>query len=274
MRCTQKPGRGEFRLNRGGEFFNSLSPEAMGALEEMVVPVDCPANAVLFQEQEPATRIFILMEGCAKISVSSSAGRRMILWVAKPDQLLGLDPVLSGGRYEATAETVHRCRIASIPRQRFVDFLEQYPAVYQSVARALSVEMSRAWAQMRILGLSSLAAVRLAMLLLEWTACSPRTARGTSVRVLLTHEELGECIGAARETVTRALAELKQRELIDIHGSTFFITNRFALEAYAGTLPAVLLPAIRGRASEASRRGVAVIRAQAGLGIDPQVRQA
>lgn len=215
----------------------------MRTLEDIAVPLCFPGKTMLFQEEQRAASIFILVDGCARLSVNSSAGRRIILWVAKPPELLGLCPVLSDSFHEVTAETLYGCSVASISRGEFLDFVACRPVAWRSVAREVSLEMNRACSRMRTIGLSSVAVIRLAMLLLEWSSGVRPIGRGIRVRVSLTHEEIGEYIGTTRETVTRALAELKQRQLIEIHGSSFIIANRFALETYAhgsrrGPLPA------------------------------------
>ncbi len=233
MRSTHKTDRIRSRACKPGEFFSILPSEAMMDLQSLLSVVCFPAHAVLFEEEQEARNIVILVEGCANISVNSRNGRRLILWIAKPVELLGLTSVLRGSCHEVTAETVHPCTTASIRRQDFLDFLLRHPAAYQGVARALSVEMSRACEQMRIMGLSSSATIKLAWLLLDRSAGGCTTRRGTSVTVPMTHEEMAECIGVTRETVSRAMANLRQRGLVDMHGSAQIVTNRFALEAFA-----------------------------------------
>jgi CRP/FNR family transcriptional regulator len=239
-----------------GYFFNSISAAALRDFLYVVVPIYCPGNAVLFQEQQPPTRMLVLLEGFAKLSVNSGDGKRMILWVARPGELLGLSSVLSGSAHKFTAETLQPCRIASVPRRDFLGLLAHHPAVYQSLARELCLEMNRACEQMRIVGLSQSVGVRVARLLLDWSAGDPMTDCGTRIKVTLTHEEIGECIGAARETVSRAIGELRRRCLIDVHGSSVFVTNRFALEAYARVRSPAPLHAASARASRLSRSRV------------------
>jgi len=234
MGSTQKSDWGKTHPHRASEFLGSLASNALLEFQRYVSVVCYPAHAVLFEEEQDANSIFIVLEGCAKISVNSSEGKRLILWIARPVELLGLTSVLRGTCHEVTAETVHPCRIATIRRQEFLDFLVRYPALYQGVARELSVEMSRARERTRIKGFSSTASIKLAWLLLDWSADVPRTTgRGISVSVPLTHEEMGECIGVTRETVCRAMADLRQRQLIDLDGSALMITNRFALKSFA-----------------------------------------
>ena len=59
---------------------------------------------------------------------------------------------------------------------------------------------------------------KLARLLLEWSQNGKTTEAGTHFRFPLTHCEIGEFIGASRETVTRTLSVFKSRHLVDFHG--------------------------------------------------------
>ena len=51
-----------------------------------------------------------------------------------------------------------------------------------------------------------------------------------------THEEIGEYIGVSRETITRNLTDFRNLDLVEQHGSTFFVPNLRALEIYAGQI--------------------------------------
>ncbi len=234
MVSMQMTDPGQTHPHRVSEFLGSLGFSAFREFQTCLSLVCYPAHAVLFEEEQEASSILIVLDGCAKISVNSSQGKRLILWVARPIELLGLTSVLRGSCHEVTAETLHPCRIASIRRREFLDFLVRYPAAYEGVARELSVEMSRAREQTRIRGLGSSATIKLAWLLLDWSSdCSQTAERGIRVTVPLTHEEMGECIGVTRETVCRALAELRRQRLIDLQRAALIITNRFALESFA-----------------------------------------
>ena len=57
---------------------------------------------------------------------------------------------------------------------------------------------------------------------------------GSKVRFSMTHEEIGQFIGASRETVTRTLSTFKTRRLVAFQGSMLTIPSRTALASYAG----------------------------------------
>jgi CRP/FNR family cyclic AMP-dependent transcriptional regulator len=68
------------------------------------------------------------------------------------------------------------------------------------------------------------------MFLLGWSVGDEQTKLGTKFTISLTHEEITECIGVTRETVSRTLGEFKIRQLLTLQGSTLTIPSRAALE--------------------------------------------
>lgn len=216
-----------------GEFFKVLPPQALADFESMSIRQTYEPREVLFEEKQNPSRVFVLLEGQVKLSMNSIDGRRLILRIAEPGELPGLTSVLSGKEYEMTAEALHPCKIASVRRQDFLEFLIRYPAAYASVARDLSMDYTRACEQLRTVGLAPSAPVKLARLLLELCAAADSTNHCNQFKLTLTHGEIGECIGASRETVTRTLSEFKNRHLLDFRGSTLLIHNQMALASYA-----------------------------------------
>lgn len=219
--------------SRPGDFFKQLSAEALNEFENLECISTYHENAVLFMEKQSPRGVHVVLEGQVKLSISSSEGKRLILRIAKPGEILGLASVLSGREYEMTAETLHTCKIAYVRRESFLQFLASYPAAYKSVIQELSTNYTEACEQLRTVGLSASVPERLARLLLEWSATGQQTENGTRVKISLTHEEIGEFIGTSRETVTRTLSDFKHRRLAALHGSTLMIPNRMALEMYA-----------------------------------------
>jgi CRP/FNR family transcriptional regulator len=194
---------------------------------------DCDALTVLFSEDELPSLLFYLLEGQVKLSMNSSSGRRLILGIAQPGDTLGLAANLSGDRYDTTAEAVSACRLASIERESYLDLLARYPAAYKNVVRELCRDRARAHEQLRTFGLAISAPAKLARLLLEWCDDGQKTDQGTRLSCGFTHGEIGEFIGASRETVSRVLSEFKCHDLLQSRGSTLIISNVKALELYA-----------------------------------------
>ena len=216
-----------------GEFFNKLSPEAVKDLSSMAFASSYPSGMILFSEKDPAPGVYIILEGEIKLSMNSSDGRRLILRIAKKGEILGLASALSGKPCEMTAETLYPAKIAPVSRRDFLNFLSRHPEAYQTVTEELSRDYAMACEQLRTVGLSNSAPEKLARLLLEWSENGKTTDGAIHFRFPLTHGEIGEFIGASRETVTRTLSVFKSRHLVAFHGSTLTIPSKAALESYA-----------------------------------------
>jgi len=217
-----------------GEFFRGMSAKTMSDFESLAAQYSCPIKTVLLQEEQDPTSILILLEGKVNLTMNSFSGKRLILGIAVPGEILGLTSAISGNQSEIGAETRCTCMIALVQRREFLDFLLRHPIATRNVARELSQNYTRACDRMRILGLSSSVPGKLAALLLQWCRSGVRTKSGTKIRCLLTHGEIGECIGASREGVTRTMNEFKSRKLLEPHGSALVIPNCDALAHYAG----------------------------------------
>jgi CRP/FNR family transcriptional regulator, cyclic AMP receptor protein len=217
---------------KGTGSFCQLESAALNGLDSITSAAAYPDGAILFLEQQASRGVFVLCDGEVKLTVTSSEGKTMILRVARAGEILGLQSVLSGQPYEVTAETLHPCQVAFIPRDSFLRFMEQHQEVSRSVIKQLTAQYQAAYEQLRTVGLASSPHEKLAKLLLRWASAGQRTSSGTKIKLPLTHEEMGECIGVTRETVTRTLGEFKHQRLVTIQGSTLMISNPAALENF------------------------------------------
>lgn len=193
-----------------------------------------PSGTFLYFERESNRGVYIICSGQVKLSVSSSAGKTLILKIAKPGDVLGLSATLTDTPYEATAEILQTARVTYLRAEEFRAIIARHPQAYASVIRQLNQQYESACEQLRTLALCSSTTEKLARLLLRWSRQGRQTPEGTQFTVPLTHEQIAECVGATRETVTRTLGDFKRKHLIALHGASMVIPNRKALEAASG----------------------------------------
>ena len=179
---------------------------------------------VLFAEGEPARGVYILRTGRAAVSISSSEGRVVIVRIAQPGDVLGLNSAVRGAPYVTTVKTLESCRTDFIPRAELMEFMETSQAGTQAILKIVSHELTQFTARMRSILLAQTTRARLARLLLEWSEQSERIDR------VFTHEEIAQMICSSRETVTRLLASLNRRKVIRITPDSIVIQDRAALE--------------------------------------------
>jgi CRP/FNR family cyclic AMP-dependent transcriptional regulator len=219
------------RQRRGGGFFCQLPETARRDFDSIKVTSRYPRGAILHREGEEPQGVCVLCEGRAKLSLSSSRGRTLSLRIAAPGEVLGLYAAISGRPYETTAEVLHLCEVDFVRRNDFLHFLHAHPEAFASAMEILSRDYHAACGKIRALGLGGSVVERLASFLLEWDQNGPGPGPGGQVKLALTHEEIGQLIGASRETVSRAFSALRQRRLVEQRGATLVIQNRTALES-------------------------------------------
>ncbi len=191
-------------------------------------------GSTLFVEGHTARGVYVLGEGRAKLSITSAEGKQLIVRIARPGDMLGLHATLAGHSYEGTAEAIAPCRVDFVTGQDLLELLDRQKSSGLLLAIAISKEFAEFAEQARILLLSVSAAEKLAGLLLAWGDTFGKPAPfGIHLQTQLTHEELGQMIGASRETVTRSLNALKRRQVIRATNGDLWIRNRAALAAVA-----------------------------------------
>jgi CRP/FNR family transcriptional regulator len=220
---------------RADRLFCNLSLPVLQAFEAIKYATVYPKGAMLFVEGQSPRGIFVMCNGRVKLSTCSSDGKTIITQIAGPGEVIGLSATISGRAYEVTAETLAPCQVNFVRREDFLRFLAENSEAALRVATHLSNYYHIAYEQVRSLGLARSAPAKLAKLLLEWCDGDGKmTDQGIRLKVLLTHEEIAQMIGSSRETVTRMLAELRAREIIEQKGSSLFVRDRSALESLVG----------------------------------------
>jgi CRP/FNR family transcriptional regulator len=174
----------------------------------------------------------MLCQGRVKLSVFSSDGRSMILTVAQPGEVLGLNSIISNNAYHETGEAVDDCQVNFVSKDDFLLFLKQNQEAALNAVRQLSRSYDTACSQIRSLVLSNSTAEKLARLLLKWLP--ENGTQKDPIKVPFTHEEIAAMIGTSRETVTRTLSYFKARGFIAVKGREITIRNSRQLESMLG----------------------------------------
>ena len=193
-----------------------------------------PQGKVLFAAGELARGIYILRSGRATSSISSHEGRVVILRIALPGDVLGLNSVLRSSSYDTTAKTVEPCHTDFISQVDFLNLMERSKPATCAILKILSHQLTELSDRTTSLLLPKTAAARLAQLLLEWCDDSRvNNSRIVQVNKNFTQEEMGQMICSSRETVTRLLAMLSRRQIVQITADCIVIQDRPALQDLA-----------------------------------------
>jgi CRP-like cAMP-binding protein len=177
-------------------------------------------------EGDPATHVFVLVNGWVKIVGVTSDGHELTLALRGRGDTVGEVAGETTGHRTATVQAVGTVRALVVPYDRFSAFLDGHDGADRAYRRMVTRRWNEAESRLRTRSVTN-GAQRLAGLLLE-------LADQRDSEVILTQEELASLTGASRATVTRALANWRQRGIIRTGQQDITITDLAALRKIAG----------------------------------------
>ena len=124
-------------------------------------------GAVLFAEGEPVRGAYIMRSGRASVSISSSEGRVVMLRMAQPGDILGLNSVIHNGSYDTTVKALEPCRTDFIPRAELIELMEQSETGARAILKILSRDLTELTDRAKLVLLPQTVSGRLARLLLR-----------------------------------------------------------------------------------------------------------
>lgn len=166
----------------------------------------------VYEPVEPAEHLFYLVRGQVRLFQSRPGGDRLIE-ILGPDDWFGCIALARENRQNHRAVAAAPTVLIKAHAERFLDALSHHPLA--------AVELSRSLARKVISAHEDAAGLvfedcneRLIKALLRFSAsaAAQRVPGGVILRV--THEQLAQAIGVARETVSLALTQLRQQNLL------------------------------------------------------------
>ena len=112
---------------KGAGFFCDLAAPSLKSLEEVKYTSSYPSDALLFVEGQAPRGVYILCKGRVKLTMTSADGKSIILHIAGPGELIGLDAALSGAPYGLSAETLEPCQVNFVKREAFMRLMQEQP---------------------------------------------------------------------------------------------------------------------------------------------------
>jgi len=216
--------------SRISSLFCNMSPSTLADYNRIGSLHAYPPGTVLLREDQAGDRVLVLCSGRVKLYCESRSGKTLNLKIALAGDVLGLSAVLSGTRYEATAETINTTALKGVSRDEFLAFLKRNAEASLHAAQRLSEDYRLALHGARRLALSASASGRIAGILLDWGRAASCDKTGMRFNMAMSHGQLAEFAGTSRETVSRTLAKFQKNKTIAIHGCTIHILlpNRMA----------------------------------------------
>lgn len=179
-----------------------LKREAATALPLMALPV----GKVIFSPGDSCKGLPLVVSGSVKVQMTGVSGNRIVLYRMGADDIctLSIGCLMSGHGYRAEAVIEESAEAIMVPRRLFdqmmADSAEFRAGIMASYGRRLDDLM---------LLVEEVAFRRMDERLEQWLA-----ARASNGTIAITHQELADELGTAREVVSRLLKELERQNRV------------------------------------------------------------
>ncbi len=208
------------------DVFSSMNKEEIAPLFKGVQPLECPAGTLLFTPDEPSERLFVLKRGLVDVYRLTPSGKRLVVRRLAPTTIFGEMGLMWQSLQGCFAETVEPRLMCVATREQLEEALRQFPDVALRMLEAVGSRLTGLEDRLEQALFSSVR-IRLANFLL--TNMDPSSGEVSDY----THEDVGDTIGALRQTVTETLGLMREEGLVEIQRKRIRVLDRHRLQQMA-----------------------------------------
>jgi CRP-like cAMP-binding protein len=215
-------------------FFSRVARQQLVALARQMSEQHYAARHLIFQEGDLGDDLFMVETGIVRITMESREGDEAILGEVHSCETFGELGILDGAPRSATATAMVETTAFRLPGRAFRDLIQADPEFRHSVLVGLADEVRRAnrnVGELHFLDVAGRLASRLAAIARE---TAPERDHDVRLEPRYSQSEFAAMVGATRQSVNRALAELQSEGLIEFAGQRILVRDRPGLEARGG----------------------------------------
>lgn len=199
-------GAGDLSILSRIPMFSGLSPGALQTLLSEAYVQNFPDGTLLFLQDEPASRCYVLLEGWVKLFRTSVGGEETVIAVYGGGESFAEAALFDRASYPVNAAAIQDCRALVIPAEPFIRHLSENGEIALKVLAAMSRRLRSLVQQVEQLKLKS-TTERVADFLVR---LSTETQGAVSLRLPLEKALIAGRLGMQPETFSRALAKLRR----------------------------------------------------------------
>jgi CRP/FNR family transcriptional regulator, cyclic AMP receptor protein len=215
-------------------FWNLLTRDEQRVLWSLGRDKEYPPGTTLCVEGDPATHVFILLDGWVKIVSAAEDGREPILALRGAGDIVGEVAGQTTGQRNATMQAIVTVRALIVGYDRFSSFLDTDRGGGRAYRHVLTYRWRDAESMLRTHAVTN-GAQRLAGLLLGLAERHGGQTDGIiEIALPLSQDELASLAGTSRATVARAFNGWRKRGLIQTGQRRITLTDVAGLRRAAG----------------------------------------
>lgn len=209
--------------------FHGLPPAVIEDLAARARRRRFAAGEVIFHEGDPGRSLCVLDSGRVKITAASEQGQEALLAVVGPGEFFGEMALFDDSPRSADAVAIESTQTLNLTREDFLKVLDQYPAVARHLLAVLARTIRRLTAELSDIVFLDVDS-RIAKRLLDLAESHGQdTAEGRLIALALSQAEIGQMVGATRESVNQCLRRFQSAGLITVARQKIVVVKPDAL---------------------------------------------
>lgn len=205
--------------------FASLEPATIDRLSGTIKRQVLKADEILFLKGDDGEAMYIVKEGTVKIVLPSETGEEIIVAVLKQNDYFGVMAMLDGEPRSADAVAMGPSEVYVLGRNDFLSILQSDIKALKTILCDLSGMIRKTDDLLGDVCFFNIS-VRLCKKLLEFAeSVGVKEDKGIILNIDFTQKELGDMVGATRESVNKELRIMRELGLIDMEGSRIRILD-------------------------------------------------
>ena len=208
--------------------FEGLDEQELAKIRALAQIRFYPARAVVVTQGEPALALFAIVRGRLKVVACGPDGRDTVLGIMGEGEIFGEVALIDGGPRSATCTAVEPCDLLTIERAQFLKLLDESPAISIKLLYVLAQRLRRLSQRSEDAAFLDVPS-RLARSLLDLATRFGERGRpqASSIRISLklSQQELGDLVGATRESVNKHLGDWTRQGILKLEGGRMIISD-------------------------------------------------
>jgi CRP-like cAMP-binding protein len=193
-------------------------------------------KGILFSDGEEARGFYVILSGRVKLFKVSPEGKEQILHIVSAPDAFAEAALFLEGTYPAFAEAMTDCQLLFFRKNDFIQLIEKNPQLSINMIVTLSQFLKRFASLIEELSLKEVSS-RIAKYLVDLSLKLSKEGKSPKeVELDLSKTQLALKLGTISETLSRTLAKMKAKKIIDVKRNRILILNREALEELASGL--------------------------------------
>ena len=212
--------------------FSGLSESEAQTLLKSCSTAEYAKGRTIFSENMPGDEVYLIVKGCIAVTTSGSGDMTKVLAILKEGDFLGEMAVVDTETRGATAIVYEDVKLIVVTSKEFLNFVSQNSQVTMKIIKALCARLREANEEIRSFSFHGQAG-RLAKTIMTLSDKFGKEQDGQRViDIHLTHQDIGDMMGIARETVTKMLSAMKQDGSIDVRDQKIVVADRKRLAGW------------------------------------------